>query len=63
MHLVLGYITTVLIWLVFWIHLRVRRHPEESLPKYRLRSKRSRCCLWGCRGISTGFSAGWTDPG
>src|SRR5437879_1965107 len=36
MHLVLGCISSVLIWLVFWIHLRVRRDPKESLPKYRL---------------------------
>jgi len=36
MHLVLGCISSVLIWLVFWIHSRARRHPEESLPKYRL---------------------------
>src|ERR1700680_797232 len=33
MHLVLGCISSVLIWLVFWIHLRARRHSEESLPK------------------------------
>src|ERR1700674_4777004 len=36
MHLVLGCISSVLIWLVFWIHWRARRHPEESLPNYRL---------------------------
>src|SRR6202142_462560 len=36
MHLVLGCISSLLIWLVFWIHLRVRRHPEQSLPTYRL---------------------------
>src|ERR1700733_10734111 len=36
MHLLLGCISSVLICLVFWIHLRVRRHREEYLPKYRL---------------------------
>jgi uncharacterized membrane protein len=36
MHLILGWISTVLIWLVFWIHRRVRRLAEQSLPKYRL---------------------------
>jgi len=36
MHLVLRCVSSVLIWLIFWIHWRVRRHPEESLPKYRL---------------------------
>src|SRR5271157_2124871 len=36
MHLVLGSLSSVLIWLVFFIHRRARRHPEESLPGYRL---------------------------
>src|SRR5580704_4607602 len=36
MHLVLGGLSSVLIWFVFWIHLRVRRDPEKSLPRYRL---------------------------
>ena len=30
MHLVLGCLSTVLIWFVFWIHFRVQRHPEQS---------------------------------
>src|ERR1700691_4694193 len=33
-HLLLGSLSTVLIWLVFWIHLRARRHSEQALPKY-----------------------------
>src|SRR6202040_751465 len=36
MHLVLGCTSSVLIWVVFLIHLRVRRYPEKSLPQYRL---------------------------
>ena len=36
MHLILGCISSVLIWLVFWIRWRARRLPERSLPKYRL---------------------------
>jgi uncharacterized membrane protein len=36
MHLVLGCISSVLIWLVCWIHWRVRRHPPAFLPGYRL---------------------------
>jgi uncharacterized membrane protein len=35
-HLVFGCISSVLIWLVFWIHLRARRHPQQSLPDFRL---------------------------
>jgi uncharacterized membrane protein len=36
MHLVFGWISAVLIWVVFLIHLRTRRHPQKSLPMYRL---------------------------
>jgi uncharacterized membrane protein len=36
MHLVLGCISSVLIWVVFSIHWRARRRHQESLPTYRL---------------------------
>src|ERR1700761_3482032 len=36
MHLVLGCVSSVLIWAVFLIHWRARRRDQESLPKYRL---------------------------
>src|ERR1700730_13567512 len=36
MHLVLGCVSSVLIWLVLLIHWRARRQNQESLPKYRL---------------------------
>ena len=36
MHLVLGCVSSVLIWLVLLIHWRARRQNGESLPKYRL---------------------------
>ena len=36
MHLVLGCTSSVLIWVVFFIHWRARRSDQESLPKYRL---------------------------
>src|ERR1700720_2974888 len=36
MHLILGCTSAVVIWAVFLIHLRTRRHPEKSLPNYRL---------------------------
>src|SRR5271168_1277662 len=32
MHLVLGCVSSVLIWLVFWIHWRARRRAEEFSP-------------------------------
>ena len=63
MHLVLGCISSVLIWLVFWIHLRVRRHPEESLPKYRLPLEAIAVLLMGLPGHLDGFLSGVNGPG
>ena len=63
MHLVLGCISSVLIWLVFWIHSRVRRHPEESLPKYRLPIEAVAVLLVGLTGHLGGFLSGVNGPG
>jgi uncharacterized membrane protein len=63
MHLVLGCISSVLIWLVFWIHLRVRRHPVESLPKYRLPIEAIGVLLVGLTGHLGGFLSGVSGPG
>src|SRR5271155_5602298 len=35
MHLILGCVSSLLIWVVFWIHRRGRGPPEEPLPHYR----------------------------
>ena len=63
MHLVLGCISSVLIWLVFWIHWRVRRHPAESLPKYRLPIEAVAVLLVGLTGHLGGFLSGVNGPG
>ncbi len=63
MHLVLGCISSVLIWLVFWIHLRVRRHPEESLRKFRLPIEAVAVLLVGLTGHLGGFLSGVNGPG
>ena len=63
MHLVLGCISSVLIWLVFWIHSRARRHPEESLPKYRLPIEAIAVLLVGLTGHLGGFLSGVNGPG
>ena len=36
LHLVLGVASSLLIWLVWWLHFRGRRKPERPLPLYRL---------------------------
>ena len=63
MHLVLGCISSVLICFVFWIHLRVRRHPEESLPQYRLPIEAVAVLLVGLTGHLGGFLSGVNGPG
>ena len=63
MHLVLGCISSVLIWFVFWIHLRVRRHREESMPKYRLPIEAVAVLLVGLTGHLGGFLSGVNGPG
>ena len=58
MHLVLGCISSVLIWLVFWIHWRVRQRPERSLPKYRLPIEALAVFIVGLTGHLGGFLSG-----
>lgn len=63
MHFVLGLISSALIWLVFWIHLRARRRSEESLPKYRLLIEAVAVLLVGLTGHLGGFLSGVNGPG
>jgi uncharacterized membrane protein len=63
MHLVMGCVSSVLIWFVFWIHWRVRRHPKESLPKYRLPIEAVAVLLVGLTGHLGGFLSGVNGPG
>jgi uncharacterized membrane protein len=58
MHLVLGSLSSVLIWIVFWIHLRTRRHAEKPLPKYRLPIEALAVLLVGLTGHLGGFLSG-----
>ena len=62
-HLVLGCISSVLIWFVFWVHFRVRRHPEESLHKYRLPIEAVAVFVVGLTGHFGGFLGGVNGPG
>ena len=63
MHLILGGTSTALIWLVLWIHFRVRRHAEESLPKYRLPIEAIAVLLVGSTAHLGGFLSGVNGPG
>jgi uncharacterized membrane protein len=63
MHLILGCVSSVLIWLMFWIHLRARRHPENPLPKYRLPIEAIGVLLLMMTGHLGGFLSGVNGPG
>ncbi|HKV61265.1 MAG TPA: DUF2231 domain-containing protein [Candidatus Acidoferrum sp.] len=63
LHLVLGSISSVLIWLVFWIHLRARRHPKRPLPAFRLPIEAVGVLLVGLTGHLGGFLSGVNGPG
>jgi len=63
MHLVLGCASSALIWVVFLIHLRARRHPEGSLPKYCLPLEVVAVLLVGLTGHLGGFLSGVNGPG
>ena len=63
MHLILGCISSVLIWIVFWIHRRVHRSPERSLPNYRLPLEALAVLIVGLTGHLGGFLSGVNGPG
>jgi uncharacterized membrane protein len=63
MHLVLGCVSSVLIWLVFWIHSRARRHRAGPLPLYRLPIEAVAVLLVGLTGHLGGFLSGVNAPG
>jgi uncharacterized membrane protein len=63
MHLVLGCISAVVIWVVFLIHLRARRRPEKSLPTYRLSLEAIAVLLVVVTAHLGGFLSGVNGPG
>ena len=63
MHLVLGCTSSVLIWVVFFIHWRARRRDQESLPKYRLVIEAIAVLVIVLTGHLGGFLSGVNGPG
>jgi uncharacterized membrane protein len=63
MHLVLGCLSSLTIWLVFWIHWRLRGSPDRSLPSYRLPIEAIAVLLIGLTGHLGGFLSGVNGPG
>src|SRR5579863_8685806 len=62
LHLVLACVSSVMIWLVWWVHFRVRRR-AEALPNYRLAVEFLVVALVGLTGHLGGFLSGVNGPG
>ncbi len=63
LHMMLGLIASGLIWLVWWMHYRVRGKPERRLPAYRLPLELAAVVLVAWAGHLGGFLSGVNRPG
>ena len=63
MHLVLESVSSVLIWVVYWIHRRARVHPEKAMPNYRLVLEALAVLVVMLTGHLGGFLSGVNLPG
>jgi len=62
LHLLLGSASTVMIWLVWWIHFRVRRR-GQGLPGYRISLELLAVAVLSLTGYLGGFLSGVNGPG
>jgi uncharacterized membrane protein len=62
LHLLSAGVSTVLIWLVWWVHFRTRRR-AEALPNYRLAMEALAVGLVAVTGHLGGFLSGVNGPG
>ncbi|MGE5814378.1 MAG: DUF2231 domain-containing protein [Acidobacteriota bacterium] len=63
MHLVLGCLSSALIWVVCWLHWRVRRHSATALPTYLLPVETVAVLFVGLTAHLGGFLSGVNGPG
>jgi uncharacterized membrane protein len=63
LHLVLGTTSAILIWLVWWLHFRVRHATDQSLPSYRLPLEALAVVIIALTGHLGGFLSGVNMPG
>jgi uncharacterized membrane protein len=63
LHLVMGCMSSVLIWVVWSIHRRTRRKQEEVLPGYRLPIEAVAVAIVTLTGHLGGFLSGVNGPG
>jgi uncharacterized membrane protein len=63
LHMIFGLASTVLIWLVWWLHFRIRRKPERNLPAYRFPIELLGIPVIALAGHLGGFLSGVNSPG
>jgi len=63
MHLVMGCVSTVLIWVVWSIHTKTRRKQQAVLPGYRLPIEAVAVVIVALTGHLGGFLSGVNGPG
>lgn len=63
MHLVMACVSSLLIWAVWFIHMRTRRQQGESLPGYRLPIEALAAIFVALTGHLGGFLSGVNGPG
>jgi uncharacterized membrane protein len=61
LHLILAMVSSVMIWLVWWLHFQARRHAED-LPKYRLALEILGVVIIALTGHLGGFLSGVNGP-
>jgi uncharacterized membrane protein len=62
LHLLLGGLSSAMIWLVWWLHFRARRR-AEGLPRYRLPVELLGVCIIAITAHLGGFLSGVNGPG
>ncbi len=62
-HMVLGIVSSTLIWFVWWLHFRASRKPERDLPRYRLPMELVAAAVVALTGHLGGFLSGVNGPG
>jgi uncharacterized membrane protein len=58
LHMILGILSSLLIWLIWWLHFRAQRRPEQRLPRYRLPIEVLAVALIALTGHLGGFLSG-----
>jgi len=62
LHLVLGCTSAILIWLVYYLHLRLNTHTQNSLPVFRLALETVAVAAIALTGHLGGFLSGVNGP-